>query len=86
MLLNMSLSTCSLQVLRQFDLKPFYVGVLFGMKDGANCLSTPLWGYVCDKSSRQSSVKHYLVISALFVCLSFVLMGAGSLVMDDFKP
>jgi len=69
------------QVLRGFDLEPLVVGMLFGMKDGANCLSTPLWGYLCDKKNRESSVKHYLVISALLVGLSFLLMGAGCVVM-----
>ena len=68
-------------MLRQFDLEPLAVGMLFGMKDGANCLSTPLWGYLCDKKNRVSSVKHYLVISAILVALSFLLMGAGSVLM-----
>jgi len=71
------------QILRGFDLEPLVVGMLFGMKDGANCLSTPLWGYLCDKKNRESSVKHYLVISSLLVGLSFLLMGAGCVVMLD---
>jgi len=72
------------KVLRRFDLAPFYVGVLFGLKDGANCLSNPVWGYICDRK-RDNSIKHYLVLSALFVALSFVLMGAGSIVNVDIN-
>jgi hypothetical protein len=53
------------------------------LKDGANCLSTPLWGYLCDKKNRDSSVKHYLVLSAILVGVSFLLMGAGSVIMFD---
>ena len=49
------------KVLRPLHLNSFYIGVLFGLKDGANCLSTPLWGYLCDKK-RDNSVKHYLVV------------------------
>jgi len=71
------------QVLRQFNLEPLAVGILFGIKDGANCLSTPLWGYLCDKKNRDSSVKHYLVLSAILVGVSFLLMGAGSVIMFD---
>ena len=62
-----------------------YAYVIYGwsLKDGANCLSTPLWGYLCDKKNRDSSVKHYLVLSAILVGLSFLLMGAGSVIMFD---
>ena len=66
-------------------MEPLAVGMLFGMKDGANCLSTPLWGYLCDKKNRDSSVKHYLVLSALLVGLSFLLMGAGCVILVDVK-
>ena len=38
------------QVLRRFELSPFYVGVIFGLKDGANSIASPVWGYLCDKS------------------------------------
>lgn len=58
--------------------------MLFGLKDGANCLSNPVWGYICDRK-RDNSIKHYLVLSALFVALSFVLMGAGSIVNVDIN-
>lgn len=64
------------KVLRRFDLSPFWVGLLFGIKDGANSLSSPAWGYFCDKKSK-TSVKPYLIISCIFVVASFVLMGGG---------
>ena len=49
--LSMSSSTFILwQVLRRFELSPFYVGVIFGLKDGANSIASPVWGYLCDKS------------------------------------
>jgi hypothetical protein len=38
------------KVLRRFKLTPLWVGLLFGIKDGANSLSSPIWGYFCDKS------------------------------------
>eukprot|EP00095_Tigriopus_kingsejongensis_P000690 maker-scaffold58_size443543-snap-gene-1.21 protein:Tk00690 transcript:maker-scaffold58_size443543-snap-gene-1.21-mRNA-1 annotation:"hypothetical protein DAPPUDRAFT_315076" len=63
------------QVLRNFDLSPFYVGLLFGLKDGANSIASPIWGYLCDKS-RRSSVKPYIVMSALLAGGSFFLLGA----------
>ena len=64
-------------MLRRFDLAPFYVGLLFGIKDGANSLSSPLWGYLCDKS-QTTSVKPYIIFSAILVAISFILMGAGN--------
>jgi len=70
------------KVLRRFDLSPFWVGLLFGIKDGANSFSSPLWGYFCDKKSK-TSVKPYMIISALLVASSFVLMGGGSIVKLD---
>jgi Na+/melibiose symporter-like transporter len=69
-------------VLRRFDLNPFYVGLLFGIKDGANSISSPIWGYVCDKN-RNTSVKPYMIMSAILVVISFFLMGAGSIVNMD---
>jgi len=67
------------KVLRRFDLSPFWVGLLFGIKDGANSFSSPAWGYFCDKKSK-TSVKPYIVISSLLVATSFLLMGGGSVV------
>merc|ERR1719403_554864 len=65
------------RVLRFYNLKPFYIGLLFGLKDGANSISSPIWGYICDKT-RKSSVKPYVIINAILVGASFFLLGAGS--------
>ncbi|TRY71035.1 hypothetical protein TCAL_08917 [Tigriopus californicus] len=67
------------QVLRTFDLSPFYVGLLFGLKDGANSIASPIWGYLCDKS-RHSSVKPYIVLSALTTGASFFLLGGSNVI------
>lgn len=67
------------QVLRNFELSPFYVGLLFGLKDGANSVASPIWGILCDKS-RKSSVKPYIIGSAFFVGASFFLLGADNLI------
>ena len=72
------------RVLRHYDLSPFYIGLLFGLKDGANSLSSPIWGYLCDKN-RDSTVKPYVIFSALLVGVSFILMGAGAIVGMDVE-
>jgi len=59
------------KILRRFDLSPFYVGLLFGLKDGANSIATPIWGCLSDRSK---SVKPFIVFSALLAALSFVLL------------
>jgi len=60
------------QVLRKFDLTPFYVGIFFGLKDGANSIASPVWGYLCD---RKGSVKFCLLISTSLGALSIFLLG-----------
>lgn len=72
------------KVLRQFHLSPTLVGLLFGIKDGANSISSPFWGYVCDKS-RKTTVKPYVIFSACLVALSFILIGAHSLIGFEFE-
>jgi len=63
------------QVLRQFNLSPFFIGLLFGLKDGANSVASLFWGWVCDCNKK--SVKPYLILSATLVAASFFLVGAG---------
>jgi len=60
------------QVLRTFHLTPFYVGIFFGLKDGANSIASPIWGYLCD---RRGSVKLCLIVSTLLGALSIFLLG-----------
>merc|ERR1712227_633616 len=65
------------EVLRRFSFSPFYIGILFGLKDGANSLASPVWGYFCENSKK--SVKPYLVASSILAALSFLLLGGGEL-------
>jgi hypothetical protein len=80
------------QVLRNFSLTPFYIGIFFGLKDGANRLArspvsficmthllppSPMWGWLCDRN--RTSVKPFLIIGSLLVAVSFFLLGAGSM-------
>jgi len=65
------------QVLRNFNLTPFYIGFFFGIKDGANSIASPIWGWICDKNRK--SVKPFLVVSSVLVSMSFFLLGAKDL-------
>jgi len=65
------------KVLRQFDLSPTLVGLVFGIKDGANAIASPFWGCVCDRNGK-TTVKPYVIFSAGLVALSFVIIGAHS--------
>eukprot|EP00088_Acartia_fossae_P037743 TRINITY_DN389_c0_g1_i1.p1 TRINITY_DN389_c0_g1~~TRINITY_DN389_c0_g1_i1.p1 ORF type:complete len:619 (+),score=106.23 TRINITY_DN389_c0_g1_i1:168-2024(+) len=64
-------------VIRNFNLGASNVGLLYGLRDGANSLASPIWGWLCD---RKRSVKPYLVISSLLVAISFFLMKAYEMV------
>jgi len=59
-------------VLRKFDLSPFYVGLLFGLKDGANSLASPFWGWLCDKYYK---VKIFIFFGSCLAFTSFFLLG-----------
>ncbi|XP_045594273.1 MFS-type transporter SLC18B1 [Procambarus clarkii] len=60
------------QVLRKYHLSPLYVGLLFGLKDGANSLASPFWGYMCDRYDR---VKIFIFFSSCLAFVSFFLLG-----------
>eukprot|EP00092_Neocalanus_flemingeri_P014770 GFUD01015939.1.p1 GENE.GFUD01015939.1~~GFUD01015939.1.p1 ORF type:complete len:612 (+),score=65.17 GFUD01015939.1:268-2103(+) len=64
------------QVLRNFNFSPIYIGLLFGLKDGANSIASPFWGWICDRNKK--SVKPYLIVSSVLVAGSFFLVGAGT--------
>jgi len=64
------------QVLRHFNFSPVYIGLLFGLKDGANSIASPFWGWICDRNKK--SVKPYLIVSSVLVASSFFLVGAGT--------
>ncbi|XP_047493204.1 MFS-type transporter SLC18B1-like isoform X2 [Penaeus chinensis] len=59
-------------VLRKFNLSPFYIGLLFGLKDGANSLASPIWGWACD---RYQKVKLFILLASCFAFTSFFLLG-----------
>ncbi|KAK2711827.1 hypothetical protein QYM36_012827 [Artemia franciscana] len=51
---------------------PLMVGLFFGLKDGANSVASPIWGYLCD---TRGSVRIHIIISSLFAALSLFLIG-----------
>jgi len=59
-------------VLRKFDLSPFYIGLLFGLKDGANSLASPFWGWLCDKYYK---TKVFIFLGSCLAFTSFFLIG-----------
>lgn len=59
-------------VLRKFNLSPFYIGLLFGLKDGANSLASPVWGWLCDKYYK---VKIFIFLGSCLAFTSFFLLG-----------
>merc|ERR1719221_592649 len=65
------------EVLRQFQMSPIYIGLVFGLKDGANSIASPIWGFICDNNKK--SVKPFLIVSAILVALSFLILGAGDI-------
>lgn len=56
----------------QFNISPFYVGLLFGLKDGANCFASPVWGWLCDKLGK---TKVLIITGSFMAALSFILLG-----------
>merc|ERR1712002_1122850 len=59
-------------VLRKFNLGPLYVGLVFGLKDGANSIASPMWGWLCDRYRR---VKIFIFLASILAFTSFVLLG-----------
>jgi len=66
------------KVIRPFNLSPSNVGLIYGLRDGANSLFSPFWGWLCDRQKK--SVKPYLVITCLLVALSYFLMKASEVI------
>jgi len=71
------------QVLRHFKFSPIYIGLLFGVKDGANSIASPFWGWMCDGNKK--SVKPFLIVSSILVVASFFLVGAHTFLGIDFQ-
>lgn len=55
-----------------FNVSHVYVGVLFGLKDGANSLASPLWGILCD---WLTDVRPLILVSTVIAGSSFILLG-----------
>jgi len=71
------------QVLRYFNFSPIVIGLLFGLKDGANSIASPFWGWICDRNKK--SVKPYLIFSSILVAASFFLFGADKSIGIDLQ-
>lgn len=54
-------------------MRSLYVGLLFGLKDGANSVAAPFWGWACDRYRRYSKV--YILISSVLAFASFFFLG-----------
>ena len=48
------------------------MGMMFGLKDGASSIASPIWGYLCDRFNK---VKTYIVLTSLAAAVCFALFG-----------
>jgi hypothetical protein len=53
-----------LQVIRPFNLSPSNVGLIYGLRDGANSLFSPFWGWLCDRVP--ASIHNYVLFKFCF--------------------
>lgn len=60
------------QILRQYALNQFCMGLVFGIKDGTSSVSSPLWGWLCDK---KDAVKPCILLCCSLVCISYFIIG-----------
>lgn len=58
--------------LRQFDLMPVTMGLMFVIEGGIYAVTAPLWGYLCD---RKVQPKIITLIGSLFIVCGFLLIG-----------
>jgi len=58
--------------MRQFDLSPIMMGVMFVINGGVYAFSAPIWGYMCDKRLPGKLVT---AIGAVFISISFLFLG-----------
>ncbi|XP_037068578.1 MFS-type transporter SLC18B1-like [Pollicipes pollicipes] len=64
--------TLEAQILRKYNLSHILLGLMFGLKDGASSLASPIWGLLCDKFS---CIKAYIVATSLTAAACFALFG-----------
>uniref|UniRef100_T1JF67 Major facilitator superfamily (MFS) profile domain-containing protein n=1 Tax=Strigamia maritima TaxID=126957 RepID=T1JF67_STRMM len=60
------------QILRPYKLNKFYIGIIFGVKDAASGVFTPVWGYLCNKSKV---VKPCILICCVLMIISYIILA-----------
>ncbi len=58
--------------LRQFDLMPISMGLMFVIEGGIYAITAPVWGYLCD---RKVQPKIVTLIGSIFIVVGFLLIG-----------
>ncbi|XP_046442778.1 MFS-type transporter SLC18B1-like [Daphnia pulex] len=58
--------------LRQFDLMPVSMGLMFVIEGGIYAITAPVWGYLCD---RKVQPKIVTLIGSIFIVVGFLLIG-----------
>lgn len=58
--------------IREFDLSPFLVGVVFVINGGVYAGSAPIWGCLVDRGIKQ---KYISLIGSIFIILAFIMVG-----------
>ncbi|XP_043225677.1 MFS-type transporter SLC18B1-like [Amphibalanus amphitrite] len=64
--------TLEAQILRKYELSHISLGMMFGLKDGASSITSPIWGLLCDKFR---CVKAYVVVTSLTAAVCFAVFG-----------
>uniref|UniRef100_A0A6P7H5B3 MFS-type transporter SLC18B1-like n=1 Tax=Diabrotica virgifera virgifera TaxID=50390 RepID=A0A6P7H5B3_DIAVI len=64
--------------LREFELSPIIVGLMFVINGGVYAMTTPIFGYFCDKLQIPS--KRIITIGCVFVTIGFALIGPMPLI------
>ncbi|XP_077288825.1 MFS-type transporter SLC18B1-like [Arctopsyche grandis] len=59
--------------LRQFNLSPVVLGLMFIINGGMYAVTAPLWGWVCDKLSINP--KWITLLGCIFIAVAFMLIG-----------
>lgn len=68
--------------LRQFDLSPVLLGMVFVINGGVYALTAPLWGYLVDKIV---SPKLASCMGSIFIAMAFCLIGPTSFLPIEVK-
>jgi MFS family permease len=58
--------------LRQFDLPPMVLGLMFVINGGTYALTAPCWGWLCDKKAMP---KIATAMGCLLIIVGFLLVG-----------